>query len=226
MIVKVVIPALNEENALAQVLRDVPDAVDEVIVVDNGSKDQTPHIAQQQGATLLKEPTPGYGRACLKAMGYLSTQQPLPEVVVFLDADYADHPEELTQLLAPIRLGEADMVLGSRMLGQRERGAMNLAQRYGNGLACFLLKHLYGAHFTDLGPFRAIRYDALLSLNMRDKTYGWTVEMQLKATKKRLRCVEIPVRYRKRLGKSKISGTLMGVIKAGYKILHTLFIYR
>ena len=224
--ISVIIPAFNEENAVGKVIDDIPkELVDEIIVVNNNSNDNTSNVAQQAGATVLNEPVPGYGRACLKGMNYLKNIESKPDVVVFMDADYSDYPAQMIELVRPIQLDENDMVIGSRALGQRERGSMTFPQRFGNWLATFLIKVIYGFNFTDLGPFRAIRYDSLLALNMQDKTYGWTVEMQVKAIKNGLRCKEIPVNYRKRIGFSKVSGTLKGTVLAGHKIIVTIFKY-
>ncbi len=225
--IAVIIPAQNEEKSIGQVLADIPrKSISEVIVVDNASDDATAERAVAGGATVLSECRKGYGYACLAGMAYCELLDPKPDVIVFLDADYSDHPEEMDLVIKPILEGDADLVIGSRALGQREAGSMTPAQIFGNWLAAFLLKHLYGASFTDLGPFRAIRFDKLLDLQMQDKTYGWTVEMQLKAARQKLRCTEVPVSYRKRIGRSKISGTISGTIKAGYKILYTIFKYR
>jgi len=222
----VIIPAFNEENAVGNVVREIPrDWVREVIVVNNNSNDQTAVEAARAGATVIDEPVQGYGRACLRGIAYAQNRQQKPEVVVFLDADYSDYPEELPSLVQPILDDRADLVIGSRALGNRQRGSMTPQQVFGNWLATRLLWWLYGVRFTDLGPFRAIRYDRLIDLQMQDKTYGWTVEMQLKAAKLGLRCTEVPVRYRKRIGFSKISGTVKGTVLAGYKIITTIFRY-
>lgn len=222
--VAVIIPAFNEENGIGQVLEEIPASlVAEVIVVNNASTDNTEAIAKRAGATVLREPIPGYGRACLKGIDHLKKIR--PAIVVFLDADHSDYPEEMESLIEPIVSGRADLVIGSRALGVREKGSMTPQQVFGNWLATRLLKLIYGVRFTDLGPFRAIRYDKLLELNMRDTTYGWTVEMQLKAAKMKLSCLEVPVRYRKRVGFSKISGTIKGTFMAGYKILYTIIKY-
>ena len=224
--VYVIIPAFNEENGVGQVLQEISkELVTEIVVVNNASTDNTEKIALQNGATVLREPTPGYGRACLKGIEYLKKLPTAPDIVIFLDADHSDYPEEIPELIKPILENEADLVIGSRALGQKESGSMTPQQIFGNWLATRLLKILYKVTFTDLGPFRAIRFSSLVLLDMQDKTYGWTVEMQLKAAKAGLRCHEVPVRYRKRIGFSKISGTVKGTELAGYKILSTIFKY-
>lgn len=226
--VRVIIPVFNEESSLPLVLRDLPD-VGQVIVVDNGSTDQSASLARQLGATVIREPRRGYGSACLAGLAAISSSalsaEP-PQVVVFLDGDYSDHPDQLPELVTPILLGEADFVVGSRMLGDREPGALLPQALWGNRLACFLMWLFWGARFTDLGPFRAISWESLQRLGMCDRNFGWTVEMQIKATVAKLRIREIPVRYRRRIGTSKISGTISGTIKAGYKILYTIARYR
>jgi glycosyltransferase involved in cell wall biosynthesis len=225
-VIKVIIPAFNEENGVGQVIQEIPkNVVAEIIVINNASTDDTEKIAQEAGATVLRELIPGYGRACLKGIDYLTKCTSKPDIVVFLDADHSDYPEEIHLLIKPILEGWADLVIGSRALGGKEKGSMTPPQIFGNWLATRLLKWIYKVKFTDLGPFRAIRFSTLLELNMEDKTYGWTVEMQLKAAKMGYRCVEVPVRYRKRIGFSKISGTVKGTVMAGYKILYTLFKY-
>lgn len=225
-IVKVIIPAFNEEHAIGEVVQEIPkEIVSEIVVVSNGSTDGTEKVAQAAGATVLHEPIAGYGRACLKGIAYLKQSNPSPDIVVFLDGDRSDYPEEIPILLAPIINEQIDMVIGSRALGKRERGSMMPQQIFGNWLATRLLKLLYSVHYTDLGPFRAIRFDKLIELNMIDKNYGWTVEMQLKAAKIGLKCMEVPVRYRKRIGVSKVSGTVNGTFMAGYKIITTIFKY-
>lgn len=226
-VVDVIIPAFNEENGVGEVVREIPRAfVREIIVVNNASTDNTEVIAREAGATVLREPVPGYGRACLRGIAHLQLSDPPPEIVVFLDADHSDFPEEIPNVIQPIIEGKADLVIGSRAIGQRERGSMTPQQVFGNWLATRLLSILYGATFTDLGPFRAIRFNKLLALNMQDKTYGWTVEMQLKAARDGLLYVEVPVRYRRRIGFSKISGTVKGTLLAGYKIIATILKYR
>ncbi len=225
-IVKVIIPAYNEENGVGLVIAEIPKHfVSEIIVVNNASTDNTERVASTAGATVLHEPVSGYGRACLKGIEYLMLSQQKPDIVVFLDADHSDYSEEIEQVIKPILDQQADLVIGSRALGNKEKGAMTPQQIFGNWLATRLLKMLYGIEFTDLGPFRAISYSRLIELNMQDKTFGWTVEMQLKAAKMGFRCVEVPVRYRKRIGFSKISGTVKGTVMAGYKILYTIFRY-
>ena len=199
--------------------------VHEIVVVNNASTDGTERIAREAGATVLREPIPGYGRACLKGIDYVRKSADKPDVIVFLDADHSDYPEEINALIHPIVYDDVDLVIGSRALGNKEKGSMTPQQIFGNWLATRLLKLLYNVKFTDLGPFRAIKYSSLIELDMQDKTYGWTVEMQLKAAKRKMKCVEIPVRYRKRIGFSKISGTVRGTIMAGYKIISTIFKY-
>ena len=217
MIVKAVIPARNEAPALPKVLAAIPDSVAEVIVADNGSTDATAAIARAHGATVVSEPTPGYGRACMAGIRAAGAC----DVIVFLDADASDYPEELDTLLAPLADGRADLVIGSRV-ARASRGSLTLPQRFGNRLACTLMKLFWGGPFTDLGPFRAIRRDALARLDMQAPTFGWTVEMQARALKRCLRCAEVDVGYRPRIGKSKISGTARGVILAGTYILGTI----
>lgn len=225
-VVKVIIPAYNEENGVGQVIAEIPkNIVSEIIVVNNASTDNTEVVASEAGATVLRESVPGYGRACLRGIEYLRQSKKKPDIVVFLDADHSDFPEEIESVIDPILALKADMVIGSRALGAMEKGSMTPQQIFGNWLATRLLKMFYGVKFTDLGPFRAITFSKLLELDMQDKTYGWTVEMQLKAAKNGLRCVEVPVRYRKRIGFSKISGTVKGTVMAGYKILYTIFKY-
>ena len=211
---------------MGNVIREIPaDLVAEVIVVNNNSNDQTAVQAAAAGATVLDEPIQGYGRACLRGIAYARNRQKKPDIIVFLDADYSDYPAELADVVAPILTSKADLVIGSRALGERQPGSMTPQQVFGNWLATRLIHWLYGVNFTDLGPFRAIRFASLLTIDMQDKTYGWTVEMQVKAAKLGLRSVEVPVRYRRRIGHSKISGTLKGTVLAGYKILTTIARY-
>ncbi len=223
--IKVIIPAFNEQDSIANVIKDIPKIAEEVIVVNNNSTDDTVKNAQNAGATVLTETNKGYGYACLKGMHYIAQQEQKPDVIVFLDGDYSDYPEELTKLVTPIIDDNIDFVVGSRVKQLREGGSMTPQQVFGNWLATFLMSLFFGAKFTDLGPFRAIRYDKLLALNMEDKTYGWTVEMQLKALKQNLSYIEIPVRYKQRIGVSKVSGTVKGTIFAGFKILGWIFKY-
>ncbi|WP_343330629.1 glycosyltransferase family 2 protein [Polaribacter staleyi] len=224
-IIKVIIPAYNEQDSIGNVINDIPKIVDEVIVISNNSTDNTEINAKNAGATVLKEHRKGYGYACLKGMDYISKQKTKPEIIVFLDGDYSDYPEQLTELVHPILNNNTDFVIGARVKELRENGSMTPQQVFGNWLATFLMKLFFGAKFTDLGPFRAIKYNKLLALNMEDKTYGWTVEMQLKALKQKLSYIEIPVKYRNRIGISKVSGTVKGSIFAGIKILGWIFKY-
>jgi glycosyltransferase involved in cell wall biosynthesis len=223
----VIIPAYNEENSIAKVVGDIPPGLAyQVIVVNNNSNDATVLNAQNSGAIVLHERRRGYGYACLKGIDYIRQLKPAPDIVVFIDADYSDHPEEMPLLVQPIIQENIDMVIGSRALGIKESGSMTVPQVFGNWLATRLLKIIYGVRYTDLGPFRAIRFDKLLEINMQDTTYGWTVEMQLKAAKLKMKIMEVPVNYRKRIGFSKISGTVKGTVMAGYKIITTIFKYR
>ncbi|HEX2899524.1 MAG TPA: glycosyltransferase family 2 protein [Bacteroidia bacterium] len=224
----VIIPAFNEADSIGKVVGDIPAGwVSEVVVVNNSSTDATEANAKAAGATVLRESRRGYGFACLCGIAYADGKQGAerPDIIVFIDGDYSDHPDQLPELLRPILEDGYDMVIGSRALGARERGAMTPQQVFGNWLATNLIRLFYRTRYTDLGPFRAIRMDKLLALEMKDQTYGWTVEMQLKAAKKKYKVTEIPVNYRRRIGVSKISGTVKGTILAGYKILYTIFRY-
>lgn len=224
MIIDVVIPAFNEAGNIGRVVAAIPrEWVRCVVVADNNSTDETARVAMQAGAVVVSQPLRGYGNACLKALARIAENRPVPDVVVFIDGDFSDYPEELPLLIAPILRGD-DLVIGSRLLGNREKGAMTMPQIFGNWLSTNLLRLLYNVHFTDLGPFRAIRYDALMRMKMKDKNFGWTVEMQAKAAKMGLKCSEVAVNYRRRFhGKSKVSGTIKGTFLAGYKILYTIY---
>ena len=224
-IIKVIIPAYNEADSIAHVINEIPKIVDEVIVVSNNSSDDTESNAKNAGATVLTEPQKGYGYACLKGMDYIAKQLTKPDIIVFLDGDYSDYPEELTQIVAPILENQIDFVIGARVKRLRESGSMTSPQIFGNWLATSLMRIMFSSTFTDLGPFRAIKYDKLLALRMEDKTYGWTVEMQLKVLKQKMSYIEIPVKYRNRIGISKVSGTVKGAIFAGVKILTWIFKY-
>ena len=215
--IAVIIPAFNEAQAIGHVLDAIPEQVNTVVVVDNNSTDPTAETAKKHGAVVLSEKRQGYGYACLKGIDYLKATP--PDIVVFLDADYSDYPEEMDKLVNPIIESKVDFVVGARTPELREKNSMTPQQIFGNALACTLMRWLYGSEFSDLGPFRAIRWKKLLELNMTDKTYGWTIEMQLKILKKNINYIEIPVKYRLRIGESKVSGTLKGTIFAGIKIL-------
>lgn len=225
MNIAVIIPAFNEEKSIGKVIEAIPkNLVETIIVVNNNSTDDTVNIANLAGAIVLTENRKGYGWACLKGMDYLKDTS--IDIIVFLDGDFSDYPEEIAQLIRPILEQNMDMVIGSRVLGKREKGSLLPQQRFGNWLATKLIRLFYGVKFTDLGPFRAIRYDKLIALNMADKTYGWTIEMQIKAAKKKYHFCEVPVRYRKRIGVSKVSGTIKGTLLAGIKIIFAVFKYR
>ena len=221
--IKVIIPAFNEQESISNVINDLPRIIDEIIVVDNNSNDNTAEVAQFAGATVLSENRKGYGYACLKGIDYIKNQKETPDIVVFLDGDYSDFPEELISLVTPIQEGKFDFVLGTRVAEKRESGSMTPQQIFGNWLACLLMKILYGSRFTDLGPFRAIRWNTLMDLDMTDKTFGWTIEMQLKILRKKISYQEVKVNYRQRIGVSKVSGTLKGTIFAGVKIIWWIF---
>lgn len=224
-LIKVIIPAFNEENSIAKVIKDIPKVVDEIIVVNNNSTDDTAKNAKNAGATVLNESKKGYGFACLKGIDYIANQINKPSIVVFLDGDYSDFPEQLHEIIKPIIEENIDFVVGARVKNLREIGSMTPQQIFGNWLATSLMSVIYGSKFTDLGPFRAIKFDKLLALKMKDKTYGWTVEMQLKVLKQKMSYKEIPVKYRNRIGISKVSGTVKGSIFAGAKILGWVFKY-
>lgn len=224
-LVVVIIPAYNEENAIQLVIEEIPSFVNEVIVVNNNSTDDTAGAAFRSGATVIEEQRPGYGYACLKGIDHAKKLNSRPDIIVFLDGDHSDFPSDMQLLTDKIINDDCDLVIGSRALGKIEKGSMTFPQLFGNWLATRLLKIFYGVKYTDLGPFRAIRFDSLLRMGMQDTTYGWTVEMQLKAAKLKMRTAEVPVQYRKRIGFSKISGTIKGTVLAGYKIITTIFKY-
>ncbi|WP_136465934.1 glycosyltransferase family 2 protein [Flagellimonas onchidii] len=223
--IKVIIPAVNEGDSIGKVVSELPDFVSEIIVVNNGSTDDTLENAQKAGATVLTENQRGYGFACLKGIDYIAKQSKHPDIIVFIDGDYSDYPEELDKVVAPILEKDIDFVIGARKKSLREPGSMTPQQVFGNQLATFLMRLFFRAKFTDLGPFRAIKYDKLRALDMQDKTYGWTVEMQLKVLRKKMSYTEVPVRYKRRIGVSKVSGTIKGTIFAGIKILGWIFKY-
>lgn len=226
--IKVIIPAYNEAGSIGKVIADIPSIVSEIIVVSNNSTDATENVAGEMGATVLTEERMGYGAACLKGMEYIASNAGVkshPDILVFLDGDYSDYPEHLQAIVEPIISGDMDFVLGARVKSLREKGSMTGPQIFGNWLATILMRLFYGSRFTDLGPFRAIAYPRLLELQMEDKTFGWTVEMQLKVLRKKMRYTEIPVKYRNRIGVSKVSGTVKGAIFAGIKILGWIFKY-
>ncbi len=224
-IIDVIIPAFNEEKSIPKVILDIPEFVRHIVVANNNSTDKTEEVAVSVGAKVVYEPQKGYGKACLTAMDWIKKQEVQPDIVVFLDGDYSDYPQEMRDLVQPILDGKFDMVIGTRALGMRERGSMTLPQVFGNWLATTMMKYMQGAKFSDLGPFRAIVWKKLMNLNMVDQNFGWTIEMQIKAHKAGLRYTEVPVKYRKRIGVSKVSGTVKGVIGAGYKIIFTIFRY-
>ena len=218
----VIIPAHNEEQSIGKVVRDIPEDIAEVVVVNNCSSDKTVEVARAAGATVLNENVLGYGAACLKGISYLIDKE--FDIVVFLDGDYSDYPEELTLLVNPIIDDDYDFVLGSRVLGQREKGALPVQSRIGSIIAGFLVKLFWKTKYTDLGPFRAIKFHKLVDLKMKDKWFGWTIEMQIKAAKKKYKILEVPVSYRKRIGKSKVTGTIKGSVMASIIILKTIFV--
>ena len=224
-ITKVIIPAYNEEKSIAKVIQDLPSIVDEIVVVSNNSSDETIDVAKKAGATVLTEKRRGYGYACLKGISYIKSQSIKPDIIVFLDGDYSDYPNELNKLIAPITNEDFDFVIGARSKKLREKGSMTIPQIFGNWLATSLMAFFFNSKFTDLGPFRAIKYNKLIDLNMKDNTYGWTVEMQLKAIKRNYLYKEINMKYRNRIGISKVSGTLKGTIFAGIKILYWIVKY-
>ena len=221
--IKVIIPAFNEEKSIAKVIAEIPDFVEEIVVVNNNSTDQTAQVATKAGASVLTEKSKGYGYACLKGIDYLSQKDKTPDILVFLDGDFSDFPQELTKVIQPIIDDSVDFVVGARLKELRASGSLTPQQVFGNWLACFLMKMLYQSSFTDLGPFRAIRWETLENLKMSDKTYGWTIEMQLKVLRQKISYQEVPVSYKKRIGVSKVSGTVKGTIFAGVKIIGWIF---
>ena len=223
MKVSVIIPALNEEASIGLVVQAVREHVPHVVVVDNGSTDDTAHVAREAGAVVVPQTERGYGAACLRGIEELALDP--PDVVLFVDGDFSDHPDDVVDVLAPVVQGTADLVIGSRVSGTRERGSLTPQQVFGNWLATTLIRLRWGVAFTDLGPMRAIRWSTLVAMNMVDRNYGWTVEMQIKAARMKVRSVEVPVRYRRRIGTSKVSGTVKGTIMAGVIILKTIAQY-
>jgi len=223
--INVIIPAFNEADSISKVINELPTTVSKIIVVNNNSTDNTEQNAENAGATVLTENRKGYGYACLKGLDFVAKQSKAPDIIVFIDGDYSDYPEELEKVVAPIIEKDIDFVVGARTKYLREEGSMTPQQVFGNWLATFLMRLFFGAKFTDLGPFRAIKYEKLKELEMEDKTYGWTVEMQLKVLRKKMTYTEVPVRYKKRIGVSKVSGTVKGSIFAGIKILAWIFKY-
>ncbi len=224
MKIAVIIPAYNEEKSIGKIIAEIPrDIVNEVIVVNNNSTDKTAENAVKAGATVLYESFQGYGAACLKGIDYCRSKS--YEIIVFMDGDYSDYPEEIKLLVNPIINEKYDFVLGSRVIGKREKGALPFQSRIGSIIAGFLMNLFWGVKYTDLGPFRAIKFDKLLNLDMQDKWYGWTVEMQIKAAQQKLKIIELPVQYRKRIGQSKVTGTVKGTIMASFIIMKTIFYY-
>ncbi len=225
-VIDVIIPAFNEEKSIHKVVEEIPkDLVRHILVCNNASTDDTAKVASEAGATVVDAPTPGYGNACLAGMAHVAKLDPLPDAIVFLDGDHSDYPEQMPLLTSKLFDESQDLVIGSRALGELERGSMKPQQIFGNWLATTLIKLFYRYEFSDLGPFRAVRYDSLMKLEMQDRTYGWTVEMQVKAAKQGMACSEVAVDYRNRIGTSKVSGTVKGTILAGHKILWTIFKY-
>ncbi len=223
-IIDVIVPAYNEEKSIHLVVRDIPsELVRDIIVCNNASTDNTAENAISAGAIVVDQPVPGYGNACLKGIEFIENRPIKPDIVVFLDGDYSDYPQQMIELVAPILKDDVDLVIGSRATGKLEQGSMTPQQLFGNWLATNLIRLIYNYTFTDLGPFRAVKWNKLVELEMVDRDYGWTVEMQVKAAKLKFNCIEVPVDYRKRIGKSKVSGTIKGTILAGHKILWTIF---
>lgn len=225
--IAVIIPAFNEESSISKVISALPhEFIMKVVVGNNASTDNTKQVAEMAGAKVVDEARKGYGWACLKAMEHISTWAVKPDIIVFIDGDFSDYPEELPNVVNPILKSDIDLVIGSRALGKKVKGSMTVPQVFGNWLATRLMWFFYGVRYTDLGPFRAIKYQKLLDLNMSDKTYGWTIEMQLKAANQRMTYTEVPVNYKKRIGVSKVSGTIKGAVMAGFKIIGAVFKYK
>ena len=224
-LIDVVIPAYNEQDAIGKVVREIPQFVRNIVVVNNDSTDNTKFNASRAGAIVVDEPQRGYGMACLTGIEYIKSLKVPPDILVFLDGDYSDYPEEMEDVVRPIIEGKADFVVGSRTKGKSATGSMTFQQIFGNRLATSLMRWIYKADYSDLGPFRAIVWEKLLALDMKDETYGWTIEMQIKAIQHRLKVQEVPVNYKQRIGTSKISGTVKGTVMAGYKIIWTIFKY-
>jgi glycosyltransferase involved in cell wall biosynthesis len=224
--IDVLIPAFNEEESIGKVIRDIPKFVRNIVVVNNNSTDNTPLVAAESGAMVLEERQMGYGKACLTGISYLASLESPPDILVFLDGDYSDYPEQMGEVIKPILEEDFDMVIGSRAKGNRESGSMTIPQVFGNWLSTTLMKWIYKVEYSDLGPFRAIKWEKLKALGMVDRNYGWTIEMQIRAAKQGLKTTEVPVDYRRRIGVSKVSGTVKGVFGAGYKILWTIWKYR
>jgi len=226
-VIDVIIPAFNEEASIAAVIKHIPENyVRDVIVANNASTDSTKEVAKSAGATVVDQPNKGYGNACLKGLEHIENKNESPDIVVFLDGDFSDYPEQMPEVVRPIIEENADMVIGSRALGKKQGGSMMPQQIFGNWLATTLIRWFYGIRYTDLGPFRAIRYTSLKQIGMVDRDFGWTVEMQVKAAKLGLSITEVPVDYKKRIGVSKVTGTIKGTFMAGYKIIYTIFKYR
>jgi glycosyltransferase involved in cell wall biosynthesis len=224
--IDVLIPAFNEEESIGKVISDIPKFVRNIVVVNNNSTDNTPLVAAEAGAMVLEERQMGYGKACLTGISYLASLESPPDILVFLDGDYSDYPEQMREVIKPILEEDFDMVIGSRAKGNRESGSMTIPQVFGNWLSTTLMKWIYKVEYSDLGPFRAIKWEKLKALGMVDLNYGWTIEMQIRAAKQGLKTTEVPVDYRRRIGVSKVSGTVKGVFGAGYKILWTIWKYR
>jgi glycosyltransferase involved in cell wall biosynthesis len=224
--IDVLIPAFNEEGSIGKVIADIPKFVRNIVVVNNNSTDDTSSVAEKAGAIVLDEPQKGYGKACLTGMSFLASLKSPPDILVFLDGDYSDFPEQVEDVIWPILENDYDMVIGSRAKGNRQKGSMTLPQVFGNWLSTTLMGWIYKVKYSDLGPFRAIKWGRLMDLGMKDQNYGWTIEMQIKAAKLGLKTTEVPVDYRKRIGVSKVSGTVKGVLGAGFKILWTIWKYR